>query len=237
MNGVLTLGPIEFRQFEVPSFVTSGGRQKLAVHALADGGRLIERLGSEEADISFSGIFSGPDAVARSQSLDGLRKTGKPILVTWNGHYVNVIVSSVRTTYYNSAWVGYSAICTVVDNVREQISEDTLSFPYIYDIGAVSETGDIFAAISGSLVDSYSMSGSFGQAPAPFSIGAQPVGAVLGTLPVRYETSSSSDESATPGSYRASIAHLTLATKSAALAARAHIYSKFNKVAASANKV
>ena len=59
----LLLGPVAFQDFEVPCGVNFGGRQRLALHRLPGGSRVIDALGRDDAQISFSGIFSGSDAL------------------------------------------------------------------------------------------------------------------------------------------------------------------------------
>ena len=55
----LVLGPVLFREFEVPARINFGGRQRVVVHALPGGARVIDVLGRDDAQISFAGIFSG----------------------------------------------------------------------------------------------------------------------------------------------------------------------------------
>lgn len=72
----LLLGPIAFQEFEVPSGVNFGGRQRLAVHRLPTGLRIVDTLGRDDADICFAGIFTGSDATLRARSIDEMRVAG-----------------------------------------------------------------------------------------------------------------------------------------------------------------
>ena len=117
MDGSLTLGPITFKQFEIPSSIVFGGRQKLAIHSLLDGRRLVDVLGPEDTDITFSGIFSGPDAIARSMGMDLLRRTGVTIPLSWSDYFYSVIVRSLKLTYYGSNWIAFSILCTTTENL------------------------------------------------------------------------------------------------------------------------
>ena len=50
---------IVFQDFELPSGINFGGRQRLALHRLPGGSRVIDALGRDDAQISFAGIFTG----------------------------------------------------------------------------------------------------------------------------------------------------------------------------------
>jgi hypothetical protein len=58
-NIILTLGGVPFQDFEVPEQIRFGGAQRLAVHELIGGGRVVDAPGDDAGEISFSGIFSG----------------------------------------------------------------------------------------------------------------------------------------------------------------------------------
>jgi len=59
---ILVLGPVAFQDFEIPSAINFGGRQRLAVHQLTNGRRVVDTMGPDASEIGFSGVFSGPDA-------------------------------------------------------------------------------------------------------------------------------------------------------------------------------
>jgi hypothetical protein len=61
----ITLGGIVFEAFEVPEQIEFGGRQRMAIHDLPGGGRVIDVLGPTDSDLVFSGIFSGSGAGTR----------------------------------------------------------------------------------------------------------------------------------------------------------------------------
>ena len=48
-----SLGSVSFRSFEVPATINVGGAQRLAVHRLLGGIRVIDALGRDDSDISF----------------------------------------------------------------------------------------------------------------------------------------------------------------------------------------
>ena len=110
----LTLGPVAFAGFELPSSITVGGRQRLAVHRLPGGLRIIDALGPDPADINFSGIFTGPDATDRARLLDVLRVAGETLPLAWDAFIYTVIVESFEADYRSPWWVPYRLSCTVL---------------------------------------------------------------------------------------------------------------------------
>lgn len=112
----LLLGPIAFQDFEVPSGVNFGGRQRLAVHRLPMGSRVIDTLGRDDAEICFTGIFSGSDATLRARGVDEMRVAGMAVPLTWDVFFYTVIISEFCADYRNGAWIPYYVRCTVVQD-------------------------------------------------------------------------------------------------------------------------
>ena len=115
-NVVLTLGGVSFRDFEVPEKVIFGGKQRIVVQNLIGGGRVVEALGIDDGNISFSGIFSGSDAVSRAQELDAARALGASLPLVWNSFYYNVIIASFSIEYCKINWIPFSIFCVIVDD-------------------------------------------------------------------------------------------------------------------------
>ena len=97
----LLLGPIVFQDFEIPAGINFGGRQRLALHHLPGGFRIINALGRDDAQISFSGIFTGSDATLRARSLDELRVAGIALPLTWDVLFYTVLIAEFRADYCN----------------------------------------------------------------------------------------------------------------------------------------
>jgi hypothetical protein len=134
---VLSLGPIIFRDFEVPSSITFGGRQRAVVRYLGSGRRVTDALGPDDATISFAGILSGPDATARAQELDTLRSLGLPLTLAWNTLIYSVLILRFQAEYRNHLWIPYRISCLVLSN------------PIIDDLAAVlSITSDALASLN-----------------------------------------------------------------------------------------
>ncbi len=110
----MILGTIRFRDFEVPSRANFGGRQNLNTHRLGGGQRVVDVMGPESTNIMFSGVFSGPDATRRAQSVDLLRTLGKVVPLSWDRFYFDVIVGNFLAHYQNSIWIPFQVTCIVV---------------------------------------------------------------------------------------------------------------------------
>ena len=112
----LTLGPVAFAGFELPSSITIGGRQRLAIHRLPGGIRVIDALGPDPADIAFSGIFTGPDAADRARLLDALRVTGASLPLAWDAFLYTVIIENFEADYRSPWWIPYRLTCSVLQD-------------------------------------------------------------------------------------------------------------------------
>ena len=113
-NIILTLGGVPFQDFEVPEQIRFGGAQRLAVHELIGGGRVVDALGDDAGEISFSGIFSGSDASARAQTLDAACALGATIPLVWDGFYYAVVIAEFAAAYTKPWWIPFAVRCAVV---------------------------------------------------------------------------------------------------------------------------
>jgi hypothetical protein len=128
MSGVvLVLGPVAFQAFEIPSGINFGGRQLLAVHQLTDGRRVVDSIGPDESEISFSGAFSGADATLRARALNALRVAGGGISLTWDVFFYTVVLSRFDAEYENPVWIPYRISCTVVRDEASAANSSVIS--------------------------------------------------------------------------------------------------------------
>jgi len=111
---ILLLGPVLFQDFEIPEKISFGGSQRLAIHKLPGGTRVVDALGRDDANIRFSGIFSGADATLRARLVDDLRASGMAVPLTWDVFFYTVIVSRFTAEYSASNWIPYSITATVL---------------------------------------------------------------------------------------------------------------------------
>jgi len=108
------LGPVAFQGFEVPERITLGGKQRLAVHTLPGGARIVDAMGPDDGELAWSGMISGTDAVERVRQLDGLRRAGQALPLGWDGWRFTVIISRFEADCASPWWVPYRVSCTVL---------------------------------------------------------------------------------------------------------------------------
>jgi hypothetical protein len=114
MSGYLLLGPVMFQGFELPASIGFGGGQRLAVHRLPGGARVIDAMGRDDAPLSWSGTFAGSDATLRARLLDLLRAQGSPLPLAWDCFAYLVVIERFTASYEHVTWVPYQISCTVV---------------------------------------------------------------------------------------------------------------------------
>ena len=88
----VVLGDFAFLDMEVPAAMKWPVAQKLVVHRLPGGARVIDALGRDDGPISWSGKIMGPDADARSRRLQELCVAGAQLPLCWGTHLYTVVV-------------------------------------------------------------------------------------------------------------------------------------------------
>ena len=127
MTTTVTLGLLTLEAFEIPATITFGGTQRLAVHELPGGGRVIDVLGGTDADITFGGIISGSGADTRAQLLDAMRIGGTSMPLSWGEQYFVVIISEASFEYRKPWWIPYRLRCVVQSNLIYAAASTALS--------------------------------------------------------------------------------------------------------------
>ena len=112
----LTLGDFTFADFEVPESIPFGGEQMLAVKKLVGGARVIDAMGADDMALDWGGRLRGPSALNRALYLDGLRRAGKPLKLTWSALAYTVIVKRFSCTFERSYELPYTISCEVVSD-------------------------------------------------------------------------------------------------------------------------
>ncbi len=137
---ILVLGPIAFGEFEIPEQIRFGGFQRLAVHQLPGGQRIIDALGRDDCEITWSGAFTGEYATSRARLLDVLRVQGGALPLTWDVFFYSVVIASFEAEYRKSWWIPYRITCTVLRDEAEAIVETvtSLAVQTISDLGVAS---------------------------------------------------------------------------------------------------
>ncbi len=127
MSEYLLIGPVLLEAFELPSRVLWGGRQRLAVHRLPGGRRVIDALGRDDADIAWTGVFTGADAVLRARAIDLMRASGRIWPLSWGSFFYSVAVSRFEASYERENWIPYRIACTVLRDEAGAVAEAGLS--------------------------------------------------------------------------------------------------------------
>ena len=114
MSDFVLLGPILLQGFEIPQSITWGGKQRLAIHNLPGGERVIDSLGRDDIDVSWSGIFTGADAALRVRTVDLMRAEGLVWPLSWSTYFYSVVIKSFTLDYTRSSWLPYRLSCAVL---------------------------------------------------------------------------------------------------------------------------
>jgi hypothetical protein len=144
-NHAITIGSINLQDFEVPTSIHFGGRQRLVIHRTSDGTRVIEPLGPDDSEIRFSGIFSGTNAETRARALDNLRLSADAVWLTWQSFRYKIIVGDFAATYQSRWWIPYRLSCVVVH--QEGIRPTLLLSTQALIFGALSSAQTALAGV------------------------------------------------------------------------------------------
>lgn len=194
----VTLGDVIFRDFEIPEEIVFGGIQRLAVHQLVGGGRVVDVLGAAGGEISFSGAFSGPDAERRAQLLDIARGTGAVLPLIWSGFAYTVVVAEFSACFRKPWWIPFeialvsteALVPTIPDALAQAGLDVAMSEKFLALSGVVLDpTSDVTAvAVAGAQADlAMAIKGAgavLGETPAAFPAGLDAESAIsaMGTL-------------------------------------------------------
>jgi hypothetical protein len=145
----LVLGPVAFNDFEIPERIVFGGAQRLAVHKLPGGLRVIDALGRDDRELSWSGIFTGSNATERARLLDVLRVQGTVLPLTWDVFFYSVVIAAFEAEYRHGWWIPYRLTCTVLSDEATAAIESNASAAG----QALSDLGSAAQLTSGAGID------------------------------------------------------------------------------------
>lgn len=95
-NDVLALGPFAFEDFAVPDTLPGGGKHQLKVHKMPGGDRVVDCMGPDDDDRTFTVVIVSSDAMDQCLTLDAMRIQGG----AWpysNGMEARVVVIAACT--------------------------------------------------------------------------------------------------------------------------------------------
>lgn len=148
MAGGLVLGPVLFHGFEIPERISFGGQQRLAVHTMPGGGRVVDAMGPEERPVGWSGVFSGPGAAARVRLLERLRREGGVLPLAWEGWRFTVVIETFTAETVNPAWIPYRLRVVIVAVGDEAPPEDAIAPFSLAEAAALGSGATVEAEIA-----------------------------------------------------------------------------------------
>jgi hypothetical protein len=116
---VITLGNFQFRDLEIPVSINFGGEQKLNIHELVGGSRVIDVLGGQNDDISWGGLMTGSDALSRALQLDSMRIAGDILQLSWFNLNYSVLIKHFKANTERFYQVNYEITLTVVQDASQ----------------------------------------------------------------------------------------------------------------------
>ena len=129
----LILGGLTFDDWSTPERMPFGGKQAMAVHKLPGGSRVIDTLGPDEMDLTWSGAFWGDGTYETALALNGMRQAGQPVSLSFAGQFYEVVIADLHVdicryplhaTYSLTCVVSSSPMAGILGGVTSSI--DTL---------------------------------------------------------------------------------------------------------------
>jgi hypothetical protein len=139
MSGdVISIRGVVLQGFEVPERIVVSGGQRIAIHDLIGGGRVIDALGANAGAIEFGGTFSGDDAAVRAQILDAATALGVQVPLYWNSFFYMAVIEKFKFDFEKPWWIPFSLRCAVtldpaalvaglVNSITNSVAADVLS--------------------------------------------------------------------------------------------------------------
>jgi hypothetical protein len=119
---VLKLGDFEFARYEVPDEISFGGDHSLIIHKRVGGARTIDAMGADPEPPSWSGTFMGANALDRALYVDGLRKAGQALDLSWDHLSFRVVIRSFHCKFRRFYHLPYSISCEVVSDLTSPVT-------------------------------------------------------------------------------------------------------------------
>ncbi len=114
----ITLDGIAFHWTANPEQVKFGLKEQIVIHKMIGGARILDMLGDDPEDITWSAFFLGPNAVDLAQQLYALQQTKTLLNLTFGLYNATVVISQLDLVYKKAFWVDYSITCIVVDQAE-----------------------------------------------------------------------------------------------------------------------
>lgn len=114
---IMRLDDFVFGHMEVPKSINFGGDQSLHVHQFVGGDRLIDAMGRNDSDLSWSGVFFGSAALNRARYLDNIRVTGDEIVFQYSRFRYKVVIRHFSAEFEKSYNIPYRITLSIVEDL------------------------------------------------------------------------------------------------------------------------
>jgi hypothetical protein len=145
----LNLGDFQFALFEIPDRIEWGGSQRIAIHELVGGKRVIDAMGRADRALEWSGLFTGQNSTERARYLDTLRASGKPQALTFGQLSYSVIVRDFDASYERYYQIPYRISCEVIADLANPVTsvapasiDSDILTDYDVAVGLADDVGD-----------------------------------------------------------------------------------------------
>lgn len=114
----------QFKGLEIPETISFGGTQKLAMHDLVGGTRVIDSMGAFCGPVEWSGWLLGNEALSRARELDDLRVAGKELVLQWSEICYIVVIREFRADFQRAYKIPYKISCEVSSDMSKFTMQD-----------------------------------------------------------------------------------------------------------------
>lgn len=128
----LSLGDVLFADLEVPEHLPFGGDQRLTVHELVGGTRIVDAMGRSDMPLEWSGWFMGQNALSRALYLENQRIAGTSVPLVWSELFYDVVIQRFEADFQREWMIPYRISCVVVTNHTQPVT--SLAGPSIDDL-------------------------------------------------------------------------------------------------------
>lgn len=110
----LTLGSFEFQGFEVPESIKISAKQQVAVHKLVGGKRVVDVLGTDFENLTWTGWMVGTSAPDRTKAIEDMRDAGMPVTFTLEDYSFSVVITGFSSDFQHTYRRPYSIELTII---------------------------------------------------------------------------------------------------------------------------
>ena len=145
----VVIGSVTLTGAEVPDSLRVGGEQRLVIHELLGGSRVVDATGNNPGRLTLTGRFLGPNAELRAKALEALRSAGKAITFSGAGISAQVKISRYYYDYTNKgAVIPYS-----IDLERSSVSTSSGSATNGLSSLIGSDTANALTSVTNAISD------------------------------------------------------------------------------------